>query len=121
MWPKLKLLRILFIIGIIAIILGAVDPLEGSILILTGSVFLSLSTYFSGDRQWKIFLYALIFIAFGVFFLFYLSSLGGFGGDSTLSWWWGILILPYPIGWIFTIVLLIFRIFRKIPDTEQKE
>jgi hypothetical protein len=46
-------------------------------------------------------------IAVGVFFLFYLSSLGGFGGTSKLSIWWGLLIVPYPIGWLLSISLLI--------------
>ena len=28
-----------------------------------------------------------------------LSMAGGFGGKSGLSMWWGVLILPYLIGW----------------------
>jgi ABC-type multidrug transport system permease subunit len=54
-----------------------------------------------------------LLITVGVIFLFYLSSLGGFGGTSTLSWWWGLLILPYPIGWLLQVVLLLIRAFRK--------
>jgi hypothetical protein len=43
----------------------------------------------------------------GVFFLFYFSNKGGFGGKSTLTWWWGTLILPYLIDWLFNVILLI--------------
>jgi hypothetical protein len=41
--------------------------------------------------------------------MFYLSSLGGIGGKSNLSWWYGSLVIPYPIGWLITIILLVFR------------
>ncbi|HOI79635.1 MAG TPA: hypothetical protein PLI30_08530, partial [Petrimonas sp.] len=72
-----------------------------------------LSTYLTHDRHWKIFLASLIMIVIGVFFLFYFSSLGGFGGTSTLSWWWGTLILPYPLGWLMAIITLIVRAANK--------
>ena len=108
-----KWTRIIYILGIIALIIGAIDPLEGSVLIVVGSTLLALSTYLTRDRHWKTFLTSYIMILFGVFFLFYLSSLGGFGGKSTLSWWWGTLILPYPIGWFMTIITLIIRIVKK--------
>ncbi len=110
---KLSWTRIIYITGVIALIIGAIDPLEGSIVIAAGSALLALSSYLTHDRHWKIFLSALIMILFGVFFLFYFSSLGGFGGDSSLSWWWGTLILPYPIGWVMSIVLLITRAFKR--------
>jgi len=34
----------------------------------------------------------------GVGALWFLSSLGGIGGKSGHSIWWGLLILPYPTG-----------------------
>lgn len=101
--------RIIYIIGVIALIIGALDPLEGSVVIAFGGSLIALSTYVTKDRHWKIFLTSVIMILIGVFFLFYLSSLGGFGGTSSLSWWWGILILPYPLGWLMSIILLIIR------------
>ena len=94
--------------------------MEGSVVIASGSALIALSTYLTHDRHWKIFLLSLIMILAGVFFLFYLSSLGGFGGTATLSWWWGTLILPYPIGWIISIVILIIRaVKKKKPQTSQ--
>lgn len=101
--------RIIYIIGVIALIIGVLDPLEGSVVTAAGSSLIALSTYLTKDRHWKIFLASLIMIIIGVFFLFYFSSLGGFGGTSTLSWWWGTLILPYPLGWLMSIILLIVR------------
>ena len=113
MKEKIKWTRVIYIIGVIALIIGVIDPLEGSVVIATGSALVVLSTFLTHDRHWKIFLASLIMIVIGVFFLFYLSSLGGFGGKSTLSWWWGTLVLPYPIGWLTSIILLIVRAVKK--------
>jgi hypothetical protein len=113
MKEKIKWTRVVYIIGVIALIIGALDPLEGSVVIASGSALIALSTYLTHDRHRKIFLLSLIMILIGVFFLFYLSSLGGFGGTATLSWWWGTLILPYPIGWLISLVILIIRAVKK--------
>jgi len=113
MKEKINWIRIIYITGVIALIIGAIDPLEGSVVIAAGILLLTLATFLARDRHWKIFLLSLILIAIGVFFLFYFSSLGGFGGTSTLSWWWGTLILPYPIGWLVAIVFLIIRVIKK--------
>lgn len=110
---KTKWTRIIYIIGIVALIIGALDPLEGSVLIAAGSALIALTTYLTHDRHRKIFLASLIMIIIGVLFIFYLSSLGGIGGSSTLSWWWGILVLPYPIGWLISIIILIIRAVKK--------
>ena len=97
----------LHILGVILFIAGTLDPLEGSVIIAAGSILLaSVACYFK-KPYWSWFLANAIGISIGVFFLFFFSNLGGFGGKSTLSWWWGTLILPYPIGWLFNIILLI--------------
>jgi hypothetical protein len=109
---KIKWTRVIYITGVVALIIGLIDPLEGSIVIAAGSLLIALATYLTHDRHRKLFLLSTILIAIGVSFLFYLSSLGGFGGSSKLSWWWGLLILPYPVGWIMAIVLLIVRLTK---------
>jgi hypothetical protein len=38
-------------------------------------------------------------VALGVAAMVVLSGLGGIGGNSGHSLWWGVFILPYPIGW----------------------
>lgn len=113
MKEKPKWVRIIYTIGVIALLIGVFDPLEGSVVIAAGSAFIALSTYQTKDWHWRIFLTSLIMIVIGVFFLFYFSSLGGFGGKSTLSWWWGTLILPYPLGWLMSIITLIIRATNK--------
>ena len=109
---KAKWTRIIYIVGVIALIIGAIDPLEGSVVIIVGSALLALSAYAASERHTKIFTASLLMIVIGVAFLFYFSSLGGFGGTSTLSWWWGLLILPFPIGWLIIIIVLIRRAIK---------
>ena len=82
-------------------LLGAVDPMEGSLLILPGSGLVALGTFLEhGER--RRFLYRLgvfLLILLGVGALWGLSMVGGFGGTSGRSNWWGVLVLPYLVGW----------------------
>ncbi len=104
--------RILHLAAVALFIIGTIDPLEGSVLIMVGSILLAALGFFDNQQNWTFFFSASILIIIGLFFLFYLSSLGGFGGNSTLSWWYGLLILPYPIGWLSVLVLLIHTAFK---------
>jgi multisubunit Na+/H+ antiporter MnhB subunit len=113
METQYKMNRYFYISGVVLLLAGAIDPLEGSILIAIGSLLLALATYRKGDAQWKFFQVTFIMITVGVIAMFYLSSLGGFGGNSSLSWWWGLLILPYPAGWLMDVVALIIRWSKK--------
>jgi len=93
--------RILIIVGGIAMLVGAIDPMEGSLLILPGSGLLALGTYL-GQRERRLIAYRVwvfILIAIGVGAAWGLTAVGGFGGTSGHSMWWGVLILPYLIGW----------------------
>ena len=87
--------------GNILVILGAIDPMEGALLILPGSALIALGTFLRRDeRRFLAYrVWVLILIALGVGALFGLSAAGGFGGSSSRSNWWGVLILPYFIGW----------------------
>lgn len=105
--------RILFLIGVIALLAGVIDPLEGSIAIAAGSGLVTLSAYMTHDKHRENFLFSFILVIFGVFFLFFFSSLGGFGDGAVLSWWWALLILPYPLGWLLAIVLVVAQVLRK--------
>jgi purine-cytosine permease-like protein len=110
---KLKYLsaRILFILGIIAMIIGAVDPLEGSVIILVGSGLVFLGTWVGHQARGLVVYRAWLFgmIVFGVIAMFALSSVGGIGGKTGHSMWWGLLLLPYPIGWILAMANLVAR------------
>ena len=104
--------RILVIVGSIAMIVGAVDPLEGSLVILPGSALVLLGTFLGKGRRNNLTIYWLwifILIVIGVVSLFVVSEFGGFG-DAALSWWWGLTVLPYPIGWLMGFANLIYRL-----------
>ena len=86
-------------------LLGTLDPLEGSVLILLGSGLVALGMYL-GAKERRTVLYwtwAFVLIAVGVGAMFALSAYGGIGGRSGHSMWWGLLILPYPAGWLMAL------------------
>ena len=93
--------RILIIVGSIATVVGAIDPQEGSLLVLPGSGVLALGTYLDrGERRpiaYRVWVF--ILIAMGVAALWGLTWVGGIGGSSGRSIWWGVLVLPYLVGW----------------------
>ena len=93
--------RILFIVGNVAMVAGALDLMEGSLLILPGSALVLLGTLISRtERNFVAYrLSVFVLIAVGVAAFWRLNSLGGFGGNSGRSGWWGLMILPYLIGW----------------------
>jgi len=93
--------RFLTFAGYLAMLVGAVDPMEGSLLILPGSGLVALGTWLRRSERRLVVHRILIFglIAIGVSALWGMSSMGGIGGKSGYSMWWGLLILPYLIGW----------------------
>jgi hypothetical protein len=91
-------------------VIGAIDPLEGSLIILPGTGMVALGALLGKSRYRKFLYWSFALVAVGVGALFGVSALGGFGGRSGLSLWWAIVILPYPIGWIMAIVGAIKRL-----------
>ena len=107
--------RILTGVGTLAMLVGAIDPLEGSVIILAGSA-LVLTGAFLGNSEPRVradWVWVFGLIVFGVAAMFVLSAFGGIGGRSGHSMWWGLLILPYPIGWVMGIVNLASRLIRR--------
>jgi purine-cytosine permease-like protein len=114
--------RILVIAGSIAMLIGAIDPLEGSLIILAGSGLVTLGTHL-GKSQRRILLYwvwVFALITVGVGIIWVLSAFGGLGGTTGRSLWWGLVILPYPIGWIMGIISLIVRLIEFLKSRKQR-
>ena len=111
--------RILIIAGLVATVIGAVDPLEGSVVILAGTGLVALGARLDQSR-YRVFLYwSLVLVAVGVGALWGLSALGGIGGTSGRSNWWGLVLLPYPVGWMMGLVgaIRILREGSRRPDS----
>ena len=106
--------RILLTIGGIAMLVGTLDPLEGSLLILPGSGLVALGMFVGKkDRQTLFYwVWAFVLITVGVGAMFVLSAFGGIGGKSGHSMWWGISILPYPVGWLMAFAGAILALIR---------
>jgi hypothetical protein len=108
--------RILIVIGSIAMLIGVIDPLEGSLIILLGSGLITLATFLGKSRH-RLLLYwmwVFILITVGVGAMWWLTALGGIGGNTGRSMAWGLVVLPFPIGWIMGIIGIIVRLIEFI-------
>ena len=106
--------RVLSMLGGIGLLAGAVDPLEGSFVILAGSALLWGGEVMKVPERRRLRLWTSVFvlIAVGVGVMFGLSAAGGIGGGSGRSWWWGVLLLPYPAGWLLGVGGLLAGLLR---------
>ena len=106
--------RMLVIVGLVAMLAGILDPMEGSLVVLGGIAVAAIGVWLGRDRQEKLLYWSFALVVLGVGALWWLSSLGGFGGNTGRSNWWGLLILPYPVGWIMGL-FAVRRILRQPP------
>jgi apolipoprotein N-acyltransferase len=104
-WP-----RTLVIIGLVAMVLGVLDPMEGSIVILAGSALAALGASLSHSRHAVLLLWSFALVLFGVGSMWVFSFFGGVGGSSGTSKWWLIAVIPYPIGWVLGLVGAVRRL-----------
>lgn len=104
---KMTLARVLVCSGLVATLAGSVDPVEGSLLVLPGLGLAALGAWISGGPFVRSLAWLFASTLVGVGLLWYISSLGGVGGDHGLNPWWGLLLLPYPIGWLGGLALAI--------------
>jgi hypothetical protein len=93
--------RILIMAGSIGMLVGALDLMEGSLVILPGSGLVALGTVLGrSERRWIVYRVGVfLLIALGVGAMWGMTQVGGIGGNSGHSNWWGLLVLPYLIGW----------------------
>lgn len=102
----------LAIAGLVAMLIGVMDPLEGSFIILPGSGLLALGAFIGKSRYRALLCGAFILVAFGVGAMVVTSMLGGIGGNTRHSMWWSLVLLPYPAGWIAGLVGGILRLIE---------
>jgi len=103
----------LLVLGLVAMLIGAIDALEGSLVILAGSAMVMLSALLGRNRRLKLLAWSFVLVAVGCGALWGFSALGGFGGNTGRSNWWGFVLLPYPVGWLLGLIGGI-QLFREI-------
>ena len=90
-------------LGTVAVVLGALDPLEGSIVIAAGAGALAAAAHL-GDLPARHRLdWGGALTVVGVATLWVMSAAGGVGPSVGRSYWWALLLLPYPVGWLLSL------------------
>ncbi len=90
--------------GLILMVVGLVDPLEGSVVIAVGTGLVALAAWLARSGHRRLAYGGFLLLVVGVTALFVLSGFGGVGGSSGHSWWWLLTCLPYPVGWVASLV-----------------
>jgi hypothetical protein len=90
--------------GLVTMLIGCVDPLEGCLAILAGVGMVALAAALSQSRWKKLLAVAFALTAAGVAAMVVLSHLGGVGGASGRSMMWAAVLMPHPLGGIIAIV-----------------
>jgi hypothetical protein len=95
--------RILVILGLFGMLVGALDPLEGSVIILPSTGLAALGAYIGQTARRKLLYAAFLLMAVGVSAILLYSVI-------VRSWLWAAMVVPYPIGWILAIVASILSL-----------
>jgi len=114
--------RTLAVLGLLVMVVGGFDPLEGSVLVLGGIGIATLGAFLGRSRHTRLLCWSLAMVAVGIGAMVALSAFGGIGGSSRNSMWWGAFVLPYPVGLLLGLVTATRRIleaFRRVTLTPQ--
>lgn len=95
--------RALLWIGAAALVVGALDPLEGSVVIAVAAGVVMVAAHLGHlhARRWVDWGGALAML--GVAVLWAMSAAGGIGPSTGRSYWWLLLLAPYPVGWLLSL------------------
>lgn len=120
-WKEVAMLsKVLAILGLLAMLLGGLDPLEGSVVILPGVGLATLGAVLGHSRFTKLLCWSLACVALGIGAMFAMGAMGGFAGRRDHLMWWGLLMAPYPLGYLLGLVgaaLRVVEAFRHGPVT----
>jgi hypothetical protein len=107
---RTSLAKLLAVVGLAVMLIGSIDPLEGSVIIVPGLGLAALAGFVGQCTRRRLLYWSFAFVAAGVAAMFVLSAFGGAGGQTGRSIWWALVILPYPVGWILGLVGTIITI-----------
>lgn len=115
MAPSSRAARILIIVGLVTMVIGLIDPLEGSLVILPGTALAALGAGLGRASHRTLLYWGFTLVAVGVAAMWGMSAVGGIGGATSRSMWWALTLLPYPVGWVLSLVGAV-RSLRTTPD-----
>jgi hypothetical protein len=99
------------------LLVGAFDPLEGSVAVAIGAVLAASAAAAQASHHLRLLLSAALLTLVGVAAMWAMSAAGGIGGHTGRSYWWGLLLVPYPEGWVMALTGA-FRLIRRRTDRE---
>ena len=94
------------VVGLVLLLVGTLDPLEGSGLIVAGTAVAALGAWRHRGRRLA------LQVTVGVAALVGLSAVGGLGEGTGRSWAWALLLVPYPVGWALGLAGMILALRR---------
>ena len=101
--------------GLIGLILGAADPASGILIAVPGSGLIALGAFLGGHARRNRLLTAFLLMLAGALAAWWITEKGGVGGQSDLSIWWLLLVVPLPVGWVMSLLgTLGTGIYRKL-------
>ncbi|MCX5758292.1 MAG: hypothetical protein NTU83_07265, partial [Candidatus Hydrogenedentes bacterium] len=106
MIKRMLIAKVSAIAGSAAILVGALDPLEGAFIIFPGSGLIAFGACLAQTRHRRLTYWAFLLIVASFAALLIMTVLGGIGGHAPIfrSPWWSLVFLPYPVGWMMDIV-----------------
>jgi hypothetical protein len=96
--------RVLVIVGLVGMLIGAIDPLEGSFVILPATGLVAIGAWLGKCRFRALTYWSFGLVAVGVAAMFVMSWFGGVGGNTGRSVWWLVCAAPYPVGWVLGLI-----------------
>lgn len=107
-------------IGLAGLLLAVLDPMEGAFIALPFCAVLTVSAFLATSRYRVLLYWAFGSMFVGVGVLIVLTLIGGIGGSSGRSMWWGLLLVPYPLGWLMALFLGARVVREPMPSIREK-
>ncbi|MGQ1839861.1 hypothetical protein ACT4S2_15605 [Kocuria turfanensis] len=109
--------------GLLGLLVAALDPLEGSPVILAGAALVALGAHLGRSRRRQYACWSLVLVTTGVAAMWIASAAGGFGPGTGRSLGWGALVLlPCAAGWLLGLavaVVTLIELLTRRPQTDR--
>jgi uncharacterized membrane protein len=108
--------RIFLVLGLFGMLVGALDPLEGCVVITPAAGVAGLGAMAGRTRLRRLVYIGFAMVVVGVAAMILLSLPGVVHFRETHSRWWLLTVAPYPAGWVLGLVagvLSLIESFRR--------